>query len=82
MGYRTTFAFDGDTMRRLKNLAARWQVSQAEVVRRALSQAETQADAPDPLKALKAYHARGGLDGKVAEKYLCEVREDRERWRP
>jgi len=54
MGYRTTFAFDGGTMRRLKNQAARWQVSQAEVVRRALS---------------------------LAEKYLCEVREDRERWR-
>lgn len=71
-------------MRRLKNLAARWQVSQAEVVRRALSQAETQArsDAPDPLEALKAYHAQGGLDRKKAEKYLREVREDRERWRP
>jgi len=84
MCYRTTFAFDGDTMRRLKNLSARWQVSQAEVVRRALSQAETQAQpaAPDPVEALKAYHAQGGLDSKKAEKYLCEVREDRERWRP
>lgn len=71
-------------MRRLKNLSARWQVSQAEVVRRALSQAETQAQpaAPDPVEALKAYHAQGGLDSKKAEKYLCEVREDRERWRP
>ena len=81
MSYRTTFAFDGDTMRRLKNLAARWQVSQAEVVRRALSQAESQApsDVADPLKA---YHAQGGLDRKQADKYLCEVREDREHWRP
>ena len=71
-------------MRRLKNLSARWQVSQAEVVRRALSQAETQAHpgASDPIEALKAYHAQGGLDWKKAEKYLCEVREDRERWRP
>lgn len=84
MGYRTTFAFDGETMRRLKNLAARWQVSQAEVVRRALSQAETQerSDAPNPLDALTSYHAQGGLDRGKAEKYLCEVREERECWRP
>ena len=84
MSYRTTFAFDGDTMRRLKNLAARWQVSQAEVVRRALSQAESQApsDMTNPLEALNAYHAQGGLDRKQADKYLCEVREEREHWRP
>lgn len=84
MSYRTPFAFDGDTMRRLKNLASRWQVSQAEVVRRALSQAESQAhsDVADPLEALKAYHVRGGLDRNKAEKYLCEVREDREHWQP
>jgi hypothetical protein len=83
MSYRTTFAFDGITMRRLKNLAARWQVSQAEVVRRALSQAESESppDAPTPLAALKAYHAQGGLDREKAEEYLREVREDREHWR-
>ena len=84
MQYRTTFAFDGDTMRRLKNLASRWQVSQAEVVRRALSQAESQRlpDSPDPMAALKAYHAQGGLDRKKAEAYLSEVHEDRKHWRP
>ena len=83
MHYRTTFSFDGDTMRRLKNLAAKWQVSQAEVVRRALSQAESQPspEKTDPVEALKAYHARGGLNRKTAEAYLCEVREDREQWR-
>ncbi|MEI7900345.1 MAG: hypothetical protein WCK89_08830 [bacterium] len=84
MSYRTTFAFDGATMRRLKNLATRWQVSQAEVVRRALSLAESERppDAADPLAALKAYHAQGGLDCGKAEAYLREVREDREHWRP
>jgi hypothetical protein len=83
MHYRTTFAFDGDTMRRLKNLAARWRVSKAEVVRRALSQAESQRlpDTPDPMTALKAYHAQGGLDRKKAGAYLREVQEDRKRWR-
>jgi len=84
MQYRTTFSFDGDTMRRLKNLAARWQVSKAEVVRRALSQAEGQRvpDTSDPATALNAYHAQGGLDRKKAEAYLREVHEDREHWRP
>ena len=83
MQYRTTFAFDGDTMRRLKNLASRWQVSQAEVVRRALSQVENQrlTDTPDPIAALQAYHAQGGLDRKKAEAYLGEVHEDRKHWR-
>ena len=83
MQYRTTFAFDGDTMRRLKNLASRWQVSQAEVVRRALSQAESRRlpDTPDPITALKLYHAQGGLDRKKAEAYLYEVRETRKHCR-
>ncbi len=83
MQYRTTFSFDCDTMRRLKNLAARWQVSKAEVVRRALSQAESQRfpDKSDPMTALKAYHAQGGLDRKKAESYLSEVHEDRKYWR-
>jgi hypothetical protein len=83
MQYRTTFAFDCDTMRRLKNLASRWRVSKAEVVRRALSQAESHpvTDTSDPITALKAYHAQGGLDRKKAEAYLCEVHEDRKHWR-
>lgn len=83
MTYRTTFALDGDTMRRLKNLAARWRVSQAEVVRRVLSQAENQPSIgkPDPLAMLKAYHAKGGLDREKAEAYLAEVYEDRKHWR-
>ena len=83
MRYRATFAFDGDTMRRLKNLSSRWQVSQAEVVRRALSQAERQPlpDVTDPVAALEAYHAQGGLAREKAEAYLTEVHEDRKRWR-
>mgnify|MGYP001599399112 CR=1 FL=1 len=84
MTYRTTFAFDGPTMRRLKNLAARWQVSQAEVVRRALSQAENQpsTEKPDPIAMLKALHASGqGLSREKADAYIAEVYEDRKHWR-
>ncbi len=40
MTHRATFALDEGTIKRLKKLALRWQVSQAEVVRRTLSMAE------------------------------------------
>lgn len=40
MTHRTTFALDEETAQRLKRLAARWDVSQAEVVRRSVLQAE------------------------------------------
>ncbi|MFT5497247.1 MAG: hypothetical protein ACI9TH_002653 [Kiritimatiellia bacterium] len=57
MTHRTTFALDQETAKRLKRLAV-WQVSQAEVVRRAVALAE-QADASeqDPSARLREIHA-------------------------
>jgi predicted transcriptional regulator len=84
MTYRTTFALDGTTASRLKRLASIWQVSQAEVVRRAVAQAESTAAPakPDPIAMLRELHASGrGLDRAKAEAYLAEVREDRRHWR-
>ena len=84
MTYRTTFALDEATAQRLKRLAALWQVSQAEVVRRAVAQAEAdpKLNRPDPVAMLRDLHAQGrGLDPKKANAYLAEVRADRKRWR-
>jgi hypothetical protein len=84
MTHRTTFALDKATAKRLKRLAALWRVSQAEVVRRAVAQAEAAANAAkaDPVALLQALHAAGrGLGADQAETYLKEVREDRRRWR-
>ena len=84
MTHRTTFALDGKTAHRLQHLASLWRVSQAEVVRRAVAQAESDATSarPDPIAMLKALHDSGqGLKPKVAEAYLAEVREDRKCWR-
>ena len=83
MIHRTTFALDSDTVRRLKKLALRWQVSQAEVVRRALTQVESLPDAqrPDVLARLKSYHAASRLDAAEADAYLAQARADRGRWR-
>lgn len=82
MEYRTTFAFDGETIRRLKKLAASWHVSQAEVVRRALERMEKENDESSdiPLSRLREYHAAGGLPAEKAAVYLEEVAESRSEW--
>ncbi len=84
MKYRTTFALDDKTIRRLKLLALRWRVSQAEVVRRAVAQAEAQPEPQisDPVTMLRHLQESGeGLDPKRAESYLAQVYADRKRWR-
>ena len=83
MTHRTTFALDEETAGRLRRLSADWQVSQAEVVRRALALAETSsASGADAAELLRKVHASGaGLVREEAEEYLAEVREDRHQWR-
>ncbi len=83
MTHRTTFALDDATAQRLKRLANRWRVSQAEVVRRSVEQAEEadETTQPDPLSLLKAYHAKGGLDKNRAQQWMKEIQDDRKRWR-
>ena len=84
MIHRTTFTLDEATAQRLKHLAALWQVSQAEVVRRAVAQAEADSrqSRPDPVALLHDLHAQGhGLDPQKADAYLAEVRADRKKWR-
>jgi predicted transcriptional regulator len=82
--HRTTFSFDHGTVCRLKNLATRWHVSQAEVIRRALAQAEKEPSAiqPDPIEMLASLHHSGrGLSREIADAYVEEVYEGRREWR-
>lgn len=83
MTHRTSFALDERTMDRIKKLAARWNVSQAEVVRRSVERAESADESPgvNPIELLKAYYAKGGLDKARAEKWIMGIDEDRKRWR-
>ena len=84
MTHRTTFALDEATARRLKRLAARWQVSQAEVVRRSVEQAEkaSEPEKIDPVVMLQGLFSEGGgLDPSKADAYIAEVYEDRKHWR-
>jgi len=84
MTHRTTFALDKITANRLKRLSRLWQVSQAEVVRRAVATAEEDSgnSGDDPIAMLEQLHASGqGLSPVAADEYLNEVREERKRWR-
>jgi predicted transcriptional regulator len=83
MTHRTTFSLDAETIRRLKRLAARWQVSQAEVVRRAVAEAETRPEpqSSDPITMLRQMQESEPLDPQKAEAYLAQVYKDRTRWR-
>ena len=82
MTHRTTFALDDATMARIKNLAALWKVSQAEVVRRAVSIAQAPSPPSSPKMDFENFLGSGnGLDPQTAEQYLEEAREDRKMWR-
>ena len=84
--YRTTFSLDLETVSELKNLAVRWSVSQAEVVRRAINMAarSDQTVHASPLEALRQYHKKHGQNktfDKRSQNYLDEVKCNRKHWR-
>ncbi len=82
MTQRCTFALDEVTTTRIRRLAALWEVSQAEVIRRAVATAETSVPKPDPSAILRQLHESvGGLNRTAAQAYLSEVRADRRKWR-
>lgn len=84
MAHRTSFALDETTARRLKQLSARWKVSQAEVVRRSVELAEKAAEPlrPDPVAMLRRLHENGGgIDSAQTDAWINEIREDRKNWR-
>ena len=82
MEHRTSFALDETTILRLRRLAGIWHVSQAEVVRRAIEKAESEAKAETDaaLRRLRSYHARGGIENGKAVAYMEEVAENRADW--
>lgn len=76
MTHRTTFALDEATALRLKRLAARWEVSQAEVVRRSVEKAE-EADASSLTaeeRIAAARQLRENLKGRITpEAWMARV---------
>jgi len=80
MTNRTTFSLDDQTVGRLRRLSKRWNVSQAEVVRRALEAAETMVSPGNPLDELRKYHQNGGLSEDQAKRYLADWVAERDAW--
>lgn len=78
---RTSMALDGWTLQALNQLAKRWGVSKAEVMRRAVrrakEEAEREAEQPRPLEALDWLQQGGGLSVKEAEAFRKEVQAER-----
>lgn len=75
MNQRTTFSLDEITLNRIKSLATRWSVSQAEVVRRAID-LTVQQDAgvsESLITKLSALQAETGMLEKDASAYLSSL---------
>lgn len=60
MTIRSTYALDEQTARRIRRLAEHWRVSQAEVIRRSVRQAEEQEQEPVPTPSQVIEHYRSG----------------------
>lgn len=79
---RTSMALDHGTLLALKELAKRWQVSKAEVMRRAVKRAKQDADnetsLPKPESALDWLQNGGGLTVQEAESFREEMQAERQ----
>lgn len=75
-------SLDGFTLKALEALAKKWDISKAEVMRRAVSRLKELADIedsrPSPLKALDWLQDGGGLLREEAEQFRTEVKAERE----
>lgn len=79
---RTSMALDRFTLMALDELAKKWGVSKAEVMRRAVRNMKEEEDmkdqAPSPLKALDWLQNGGGLSVQEAEVFREEVQAERD----
>ena len=78
---RTSMALDQGTMSALQRLAQKWQVSKAEVMRRAVQKmkedAEIEEQRQSPLEALAWLQKGGGLSLQEADRLREEVAAER-----
>lgn len=75
-------ALDQGTIQALGELADKWSVSKAEVIRRAVKRAKEEADReaslPSPLDALNWLQSGGGLTLQEAEAFREDVGQERQ----
>jgi predicted transcriptional regulator len=82
---RTSMSLDPGTLGDLDELAKHWAISKSEVMRRAIRQLrenlKSQPEALTPLEALDRLQNGEGISSEVAEKWMKEVRDERNAWR-
>ena len=76
---KTTYALDVETVRRLDDLARRWNVSRSEALRRAIRTAsvETDAEALTPIQALDRVQRSLCLAPPRAARWVAATRAER-----
>ena len=76
---KTTYALDVETVRRLDDLARRWNVSRSEALRRAIRTAsvETDAEALTPIQALDRVQRSLGLTPQRTARWAAATRAER-----
>ena len=67
-------------MRRIDNLARRWDVSKSEVLRRALRIADEQSARSERVEALKQLQVSMDLSRERAEGWVADIRAERDAW--
>ncbi len=75
-------SLDDVTLKAMETLAKKWQISKAEVVRRAVTQLKQKADdedaLPTPLEAFDWLQNGGGLVAEEAANYKVEIEAERQ----
>ena len=78
---RSTYSLDVETMRRIDNLARRWDVSKSEVLRRAVKMADDQTAGAERVELLRELQRRASLTAEQVEAWVADVRAERDAWR-
>ena len=68
-------------MRRIDNLARRWDVSKSEVLRRAVRMADQESAASERLDAFKRLQSAMNLSAERADAWVADVHAERDAWR-
>jgi hypothetical protein len=81
MSVRSTYALDAETARLIKQLAATWGVSQAEVIRRSvrIAVAAKEPSAPTPAEVVEHYRTHATpRDWKETAQLVADLRAQRQ----
>ena len=68
-------------MRRIENLARRWDVAKSEVLRRAVRMADEQSAGAERVALLRELQQRANLTPEQVDTWVAEVRAERDAWR-